>query len=67
MENASKALLIAAAVLIVILVIAFAMRVFNSSGESAETAANSAKAISNQTARATEYTGNTLNSILDIH
>ncbi len=30
MENASKALLIAAAVLIVILIIAFGMRIFNS-------------------------------------
>lgn len=33
MENASKALLIAAAVLIVILLIAFGMRIFNSTGD----------------------------------
>ena len=36
MENASKALLIAAAVLIVILLIAFGMRIFNSSRTSTQ-------------------------------
>lgn len=43
MENASKALLIAAAVLIVILVIAFGMNIFNSAQDAgdAQGAANS--------------------------
>lgn len=42
MENASKALLIAAAVLIVVLLVAFGMRIFNSSSSAgdAEEAAN---------------------------
>lgn len=38
MENASKALLIAAAVLIVILLVAFGMRIFNSTSETAKSA-----------------------------
>ena len=38
MENASKALLIAAGVLIVILLIAFGMSIFNSTGETADQA-----------------------------
>lgn len=43
MENASKALLIAAAVLIVILLVAFGMRIFNTSSSSGD-----AQAASNQ-------------------
>ena len=49
MENASKALLIAAAVLIVILLIAFGMRIFNSTSgttDSLETTMSSAEAVS---------------------
>ena len=38
MENATKALLIAAAVLIVILLIAFGMRIFNSTGDTSKEA-----------------------------
>lgn len=49
MENASKALLIAAAVLIVILLIAFGMRIFNtasSAGDATETSNQLAGGIS---------------------
>lgn len=52
MENASKALLIAAAVLIVILLIAFGMRIFNSTGDASSQATDTGKAISNQTSAA---------------
>lgn len=38
MENASKALLIAAAVLIVILIIAFGMQIFRSTGDTSSKA-----------------------------
>lgn len=41
MENASKALLIAAAVLIVILLIAFGMRIFNTANNSGDASATS--------------------------
>lgn len=48
MENASKALLIAAAVLIVILLIAFGMRIFNSTGSTAKDAEGVGDTISQQ-------------------
>ena len=48
MENASKALLIAAAVLIVILIIAFGMRIFNSTSDVSGQADSTGKALSNQ-------------------
>lgn len=48
MENASKALLIAAAVLIVILLIAFGMRIFNSTSNVSGQATETGKQLSNQ-------------------
>lgn len=49
MENASKALLIAAAVLIVILLIAFGMKIFNSTGNVSGQATDTGKELTNQT------------------
>lgn len=49
MENASKALLIAAAILVVILLIAFGMSVLNSSGDVGDAATSTGTAIANQT------------------
>ena len=49
MENATKALLIAAAVLIVILLIAFGMRIFNSTGNVSGQATDTGKAIEDTT------------------
>lgn len=59
MENASKALLIAAAVLIVILLIAFGMRILNSNDDTGEQADQAAQSTSMQTfnARITQYAG----------
>ena len=59
MENASKALLIAAAVLIVILLIAFGMRIFNSNDDTGDQADQTAQSTSMQTfnARLTQYEG----------
>lgn len=59
MENASKALLIAAAVLIVILLIAFGMRILNSNDDTGEQADQVAQSTSMQTfnARITQYAG----------
>lgn len=59
MENASKALLIAAAVLIVILLIAFGMRILNSNEDTGEQADQQAQSTSMQTfnARITQYAG----------
>ena len=59
MENASKALLIAAAVLIVILLIAFGMRIFNANDDTADQADQTAQSTSMQTfnARLTQYEG----------
>ena len=48
MENVSKALLIAAAVLIVILIIAFSMRIFNSTSDVSSQAADTGKMVSDQ-------------------
>ena len=52
MENASKALLIAAAVLIVILLIAFGMRIMNSAGDASTSATSTGQELSNQTTSA---------------
>lgn len=54
MENATKALLIAAAVLIVILVIAIAMRIYRASSGAAGDATDAAKQVSNLTAQGTQ-------------
>ena len=52
MENASKALLIAAAVLIVILLVAFSMKIFNSTGDTSLDAQLTADAIASATTSA---------------
>lgn len=54
MENASKALLIAAAVLIVILIIAFAMQITNSTSDVTGQGEAVGSAISDQTSTATD-------------
>ena len=56
MENATKALLIAAAVLIVILLIAFGMRIFNSTSETTESAQKTMDATAITTFN-TQFTG----------
>lgn len=56
MENASKALLIAAAVLIVILIIAFGMKIFNSTGDTSGQAEDLASSQQMQTFNA-QFTG----------
>ena len=56
MENASKALLIAAAVLIVILIVAFAMRIFNSAGDTSKDAQQIGNAITEQSGAASNST-----------
>ena len=63
MENASKALLIAAAILIVILLIAFGVSVLNSSGDVGDQATSTGTAISNQTGAAANAAKDTLNSM----
>jgi len=60
MENATKALLIAAAVLIVILLIAFGMSIFNSTGDVADQATGTGALLTNQTGAA----GNKANTAL---
>ena len=65
MENATKALLIAAAVLIVILVIALGMRIFNSTSGAAKDAADAGKTISNSTSAATASATNSFNNMMD--
>lgn len=64
MENASKALLIAAAVLIVILLIAFGMRILNSAGDTAGQAGEIGASTSMQTfnAQFSAYTGRVTSS-----
>lgn len=52
MENATKALLIAAAVLIVILLIAFGMRIFNSTSDVSGQATSTGTELSNKTGTA---------------
>ena len=54
MENATKALLIAAAVLIVILLIAFGMRIFNSTSEVSTQSQSIGKTISSSITAATD-------------
>ena len=56
MENATKALLIAAAVLIVILLIAFGMRIFSSSSDVSGQATQTGQQISEQTQTAASTT-----------
>lgn len=63
MENASKALLIAAAVLIVILLIAFGMRIFTSTSNVSGQATDTGKALSNQTNAAATTATNALEGI----
>lgn len=63
MENASKALLIAAAVLIVILLIAFGMKIFNSTGNVSGQATGTGKALTNQTNAAATSAQNALNDL----
>lgn len=64
MENATKALLIAAAVLIVILIIALGMRIFSSTSGATSQAETSGQQISNATAEATNAAGDSLTNIL---
>ena len=52
MENASKALLIAAAVLIVILLIAFGMRILSPASGTVDSATTTTQQISNSTGKA---------------
>ena len=63
MENASKALLIAAAVLIVILLIAFGMRIFNSTSDVSGQASDTGKELSNQTSAAKNSAVNALSGL----
>ena len=63
MENASKALLIAAAVLIVILLIAFGMRIFNSTGDVSSQATDTGKELTTQTQSATQSAKNALGDL----
>lgn len=56
MENASKALLIAAAVLIVILLIAFGMKIFNSTEDTSGAAEQVGGAITSQSGDASNAT-----------
>ena len=65
MENATKALLIAAAVLIVILVIALGMRIFNSTSGASGQAVTSGQQMSNSTAQATNVASNELTDIMN--
>ena len=61
MENASKALLIAAGVLVVILIIAVGMRIFNSTTDTAKSATDAGNTIS----KSTQTASNILTDILD--
>ena len=63
MENASKALLIAAAVLIVILLIAFGMRIFNSTSDVSGQATQTGTQLSNQTQQAASSAQNALQGL----
>lgn len=63
MENASKALLIAAAVLIVILLIAFGMRIFNSTGNVSGQATDTGAQLTNQTQSAAQSAKNALTDL----
>lgn len=63
MENASKALLIAAAVLIVILLIAFGMRIFSSTSGVGKSATNTGSKINEQVTAANSAATNALDNI----
>ena len=63
MENATKALLIAAAVLIVILLIAFGMRIFNSTSDVSGQAQNTGAQISTQAGQAASTASNALSGL----
>ena len=63
MENASKALLIAAGVLIVILLIAFGMSIFNSTGDTSADAAEVGSQIKDKSSAAAESTNKILQGI----
>lgn len=63
MENASKALLIAAAVLIVILLIAFGMRIFNSTSDVSGQASQTGQELANQTGAAKNSAVNALTGL----
>lgn len=63
MENATKALLIAAAVLIVILLIAFGMRIFNSTSDVSGEATSTGTELSNQTGAASSSAQNALKGL----
>ena len=63
MENASKALLIAAAVLIVILLIAFGMRIFSSASDVSGEATQTGNALANQTSAAKNSAVNALSGL----
>ena len=60
MENASKALLIAAAILIVIILIAFGMNVLKSTGDVGDQATSTGNAISTQAGIASNTAVNAL-------
>lgn len=63
MENATKALLIAAAVLIVILIIALGMRIFNSTSGATSSATSTGEAIDNQTTQAADAANSALQGL----
>ncbi len=63
MENATKALLIAAAVLIVILLIAFGMRIFTSTSDVSGQADQTGKQLSTQTNSASTAANEALSGI----
>ena len=63
MENASKALLIAAAVLIVILLIAFGMRIFSSTSNVSGQATQVGNSLTTQTTNATTSATSALNAL----
>ena len=61
MENASKALLIAAAILIAIIIIAIGIKVYTSSSETGKVAMNTGEIISSRTKVATDMTKSYIN------
>lgn len=63
MENATKALLIAAAVLIVILLIAFGMRIFNSTSDVSGQATSTGTQLSNKTGVAANSASDALSGL----
>ena len=63
MENATKALLIAAAVLIVILLIALGMRIFNSTSGASKSATDTGNAITTQSTQASNTAVNAMTGL----